>query len=67
MENIIIVAVLAVVIGIAARYLYKAKKRGAVCIGCPSGGCSGHCACGNEADGHHACNGACHHQEPTHE
>ncbi|MCM1083350.1 MAG: FeoB-associated Cys-rich membrane protein [Clostridium sp.] len=35
MENIIIIAiVLAIVLGIIY-YLYKAKKRGETCIGCP--------------------------------
>ena len=42
--DIIIVAVLALILGLAARYVYKAKKSGKKCIGCPNGGsCSGHC------------------------
>ena len=56
MESIIVAAVLAAIIGFAARYLYKAKKRGAVCIGCPSGGCS---ACGSRGDAPCACGGNC--------
>jgi len=40
MTDIIIIAILAAVIGGAARYVYKAKKNGAKCIGCPDGGCS---------------------------
>ena len=40
MTDFIVIAVLAVIIAMAARYLYKAKKNGAVCVGCPSGGCS---------------------------
>ena len=44
--DIIIVAVLALILGLAARYVYKAKKSGRKCIGCPSGGsCSGNCTC----------------------
>jgi len=35
MENAIIIAVLALIIGLAARYVYKAKKKGKKCIGCP--------------------------------
>lgn len=35
MENAIIVAVLAVVVGLAVRYVYKQKKKGKKCIGCP--------------------------------
>ena len=50
MENIIIILILAVIIGSIVLYLYKAKKRGETCIGCPyakqcgskcSGGCHG--------------------------
>lgn len=50
MENILIIAVLAVILGAAGGYVYKAKQRGIKCIGCPngaacgSGGCSGNCA-----------------------
>ena len=43
MTDLIVIAVLAVIIGFAARYVYKAKKSGAKCIGCPSGG---KCTCG---------------------
>ena len=48
MENIIIIAVLAIILGGAVAYIIKAKKSGKKCIGCPSGGsCSGSCsACG---------------------
>ena len=35
MENLIIIGILVVVIGLAAAYIYKAKKRGNKCIGCP--------------------------------
>ncbi len=50
MENLIILAVVAVIITLSGRYLYRAKKRGTRCIGCP-GGCSrngpcGGCQCG---------------------
>jgi hypothetical protein len=41
----IIIAVVALIVGGAARYIYKAKKRGAKCIGCPSANqCSGQCS-----------------------
>ena len=43
MENFIILAIVAVIVALAARYIYKAKKKGAKCIGCPDG-CS--CSCG---------------------
>ncbi len=46
MDNFIIVAVLAVIIGAALAYVIKAKKRGVKCIGCPDGAkCSGNCSC----------------------
>ena len=35
MENIIIILILALVVGGAGLYIYKAKKRGQTCIGCP--------------------------------
>ncbi|MBQ7875366.1 MAG: FeoB-associated Cys-rich membrane protein [Oscillospiraceae bacterium] len=52
MEDIIIIAILAVIIGLAGWYVYKAKKSGKKCIGCPDGcSCSsknseGGCGCG---------------------
>ena len=35
MENAIVIAVLVVVLGLAVWYVYKAKKKGKKCIGCP--------------------------------
>jgi len=50
MDNIIILALLGLILGGAAGYVYKARKKGVKCIGCPNGGkCSGHssgCSCG---------------------
>ena len=44
MTDFAIIVVLALVLGGAALYIYKAKKRGKKCIGCPDGGsCSGSC------------------------
>lgn len=45
----IVIAVIAAILGGAAWYVYKAKKSGKKCIGCPDGGCD--CAKG--------CNGQC--------
>ena len=62
MTNLIVLLIIAVIVGGAGAYIYKAKKKGVKCIGCPSGkdcgrqvshGCSGTCA---------SCSG-CHHQE----
>ena len=53
MDNVIIVAVILVIIGLAAWYVIKAKKSGKKCIGCPDG-----CSCQNK-------NGCCgHSQDP---
>ena len=59
MTDFIFTAILAVIIGAAARYVYKAKKSGAKCIGCSvgEGGCHCHeadscgCGCGCHAEG----------------
>ena len=48
MTDIILLAVIALIVGGAGVYIYKAKKRGAKCIGCPyAKSCSG-CGCGNQ-------------------
>ena len=52
MENVIVIIVLAVIIGLAAGYVYKAKKSARKCIGCPDSGCS--CK-----DGKSSCGGSC--------
>ncbi len=42
----LILAVILLIVGGAAFYIYKAKKSGKKCIGCPdSGTCSGSCSC----------------------
>ena len=47
MENAIIIAVIALILGLAVFYIYKAKKKGKKCIGCPySGSCGG---CGHNS------------------
>ena len=35
MVNVIAILVLALILGAAAGYVYKAKKRGQKCVGCP--------------------------------
>lgn len=46
METAIVVIILVVIVGAAALYVYKAKKSGKKCIGCPDGGsCNGSCSC----------------------
>ena len=42
--DFLVIAVIAAIIGLAAWYVYKAKKSGKKCIGCPEGTCSGGCS-----------------------
>lgn len=35
MDNLLIIAILVIIIGVAIAYLVKAKKRGVKCVGCP--------------------------------
>lgn len=53
MKDIIIIVILAAIVGLAGWYVYKAKKSGKKCIGCPEGcscikkdknGCCGCCS-----------------------
>ena len=57
METVIAVVIVVAIVALAVRYIYKAKKSGAKCIGCPdSGACSANscsscgcgCCCGEE-------------------
>ena len=44
--NIILIIIIAAIVGLAVRYIYKEKKKGVHCIGCPvAGNCPhvGHC------------------------
>ncbi len=44
MDTVIVSIVIVVIVGLAAHYVYKAKKRGQKCIGCPHSQC-GNCCC----------------------
>lgn len=57
MADLIIAAIVVLILGAAIAYIVKAKKSGAKCIGCPSGGscCSGKdnnagCGCGCQGE-----------------
>ncbi len=45
-DNIIIIAIVLAIVGLAAFYIIKAKKSGKKCIGCPDSGscCSSQCS-----------------------
>lgn len=50
MINLLIIAIVALIIGLAAGYIYKEKKAGNHCIGCPHSKCcsaakNGGCSC----------------------
>lgn len=46
--DVILTIILVVIAGAAIRYIYKAKKRGTKCIGCPySGECASKEKCGS--------------------
>lgn len=52
MTDVIVIAVIAVIIGVAVAYIVREKKRGTKCIGCPvEGACphkaNGSCSCGD--------------------
>ena len=53
MADLIAGGILVLILGAAGRYVYKAKKSGKKCIGCPDGctcsskGGSGCCGCGD--------------------
>ena len=53
MVNLILILVLAAIIGGASLYIYRAKKSGVKCIGCPSAK-----TCGGKCSG---CSGSCPH------
>lgn len=56
MTDYIVAAVVLIIVGIALLYIYKAKKSGVKCIGCPSGancpskGNGGKCSCEKESE-----------------
>ncbi len=44
MTDLIIIAVIAICVGLAAMYIYKEKKSGSGCVGCPyAKDCGGKC------------------------
>lgn len=45
MTDLIVGLVVVLMVAAASLYIYRAKKRGAKCIGCPEGSCGGNCSC----------------------
>lgn len=51
MENIILIAILLIAVGSAVLYIYKSKKQGKACIGCPyAKQCGSKCSCDNKKE-----------------
>lgn len=48
----VVLAVVAAILGLAAWYIVRSKKKGTKCIGCPNGCCSTQNSCPG-------CNGCC--------
>lgn len=45
MIDIIIIAIIGAVVGLAVGFIIKEKKRGKKCIGCPYSSCKSKCNC----------------------
>ena len=61
MANFIGAAVLLAILGLAAGYIYKSKKNGVKCIGCPNGcKCSSSSGCGGNCSSCAGCSSAQH-------
>ncbi len=44
-DNIIIILIVLLIVGLAILYIYRSKKNGRKCIGCPdSKNCNGNCS-----------------------
>ena len=54
MVNLLIIAIVGTIVGLAVGHILKSKKRGVKCIGCPegcsctTGNCSGCTSCGSD-------------------
>lgn len=55
MTDVLVIGIILLVVGIAVKYILKAKRSGVKCIGCPSAG-----MCSGKGEGHEACNCGCH-------
>jgi hypothetical protein len=55
--NIFLVIILSIAVGVAALYIYKSKKAGAACIGCPY---AKECASKKKCDSQNNQGGCCH-------
>ena len=54
MTDLILALVLVLIIGAAGLYVWRAKKRGVKCIGCPNGCSCGSCGGGCREENNHS-------------
>ena len=59
MIDLIVVIVILIIIGVAIAYIWKEKKKGRHCIGCPCGGTCEKCSSQSAEEGCSGCNGNC--------
>ncbi len=64
MTDVILILILALIIGLAASYIIRAKKRGQHCIGCPHAGQCGAHHHGQSGQCTGSCSGCCSQSEP---
>lgn len=54
MADFLIILIIGLILGLAGGYVYRARKKGVKCIGCPDGAaCSGNCSgcrCGQKTE-----------------
>ena len=52
MADMIVIGILLILVGIAVFYIWKEKKKGTKCIGCPSAGCCSNKVCNDKKRKH---------------
>lgn len=60
MTDIILIAIVALIVGLAIGYIAKEKKKGTACVGCPMAGeCAKRREAAKAAAGDNSCKGSC--------
>ena len=60
MTDIILIAIVALIVGLAIGYIAKEKKKGTACVGCPMAGeCAKRREAAKAAAGDNSCSGSC--------
>ena len=53
MTDVIVISIVLIIVGLISLYIYKEKKKGVKCIGCPSA-----CTCGENKSACGGCKGS---------